>query len=59
MNEITITWNDQIILIDGDKHDFAVVLERCRKQIFPGIEPPAFDPVFERILKGRTMKGKK
>lgn len=55
MNTITITYQaenaaPQTFVIDGDKHDVGAILERCRKRIFPDVDPPEVDVVHDEIM---------
>ena len=55
MSTITVTYQaqdakPQTFTIDGDKHEIGSILERCRKRIFPEVEPPALDEVWERAM---------
>lgn len=57
MTPITISYSTDFglktIEINSDHHDIALVLEVCRKRIYPDVEPPKVDAIFDRIMKGR------
>ena len=51
---ITVTYRngDDVRVLETDREP-AEVLEFCRARIFPGVQVPAFDAQYERIMEAR------
>jgi hypothetical protein len=44
------TKNSATTVAEIDRDDVVPVLEACRRRVFPGVEPPLRDAVWERAL---------
>lgn len=55
MTTVTYTTEHGTSVIEFDRNPFEV-LEACRARMFPGVNPPAFDEVWERIMQERKTK---